>query len=101
MVDLQSILGFTEHAPLAVLGLLLIGLSGWQSFVILRRLSASGYRLPSVFAVWSMIGTMPLAYLHMKNRSERGWSAWLAYLIWVSTVAGIASLAAGLFRLVG
>ena len=101
MPDLKSILGFAEQNPLAAAGLLLIGLSGWQSFVVLRRLTESGYKFPGVVAMWPMIVTMPLAYLRLKHRSQRAWSAWPAYLIWFFAVGGVASLVAGLFQLAG
>jgi hypothetical protein len=87
--------------PLVVIGFLLIGLSGWQSFVIYRRLSASGYKWRGYREAWPLIGTVPVAYLYLKARKENGWSAWPAYLIWISAIAGISALVVGLFRLSG
>jgi hypothetical protein len=99
MRNRDLIMEMVRHDPLVVIGFLLIGLSGWQSFVIYRRLAESGYKIRGYFAMWPTIGTMPLAYLHLKHRSQRGWSAWPAYLVWLLTVAGTAALVAGLFRL--
>jgi hypothetical protein len=99
MIGLKIIVGFTEHNPLAVLGFLLLGLAGWQSFVVLRRLEESGHKMHSLPAVWMV--TMPFAYLNLSDKSRRGWSAWPAYLVWASAVAGIVVLATGLFRLFG
>lgn len=41
MIGLKIIVGYTEHDPLAALGFLLLGLAGWLSFVVLRRLDES------------------------------------------------------------
>ena len=59
MIGLEIIAGFTEHDPLAVLGFLLLGLAGWQSFVVLRRLEESGHKMHDLPTVWMV--TMPLA----------------------------------------
>jgi hypothetical protein len=99
MGNLKSTLGFMEQQPLLVLGFLLLGLSGWQSFVVLRRLVDSGYSWRGYRATWPMIGTMPLAYLYLKARKQNGWSPWPAYLIWIFAISGSAALVAGLFRL--
>src|SRR5258706_1162808 len=99
MVHLKTIIEFTEHDPQAVLGFLLIGLSGWQSFVVLRRLEECGYKMHGLPTVW--IVTMPLAYLNLGDRYQRGWSVWPAYLVWASAVVGMVALVTGLFRLPG
>ena len=97
MISLKIIVGFTEHDPLAVLGFLLLGLSGWQSFVVLRRLEESGHKMNGLPTVWMV--KMPLVYLNLRDKSRRGWSAWPAYFVWASAIAGIVILAIGLFRL--
>jgi len=99
MVDLKTIIGFADHDPLAVLWFLLIGLSGWQSFVVLRRLSESGYKMHGLPTVW--IVTMPLAYLNLRDKSQYGWSVWPAYIVWASAVVGMVALVTGLFRVPG
>ena len=91
----------SRHDPLLILGFLLLGLSGWQSFVIYRRLAGIGYRWQKYREVWPLIGTMPLVYLHLNARKQKGWRAWPAYLVWIFAVTGIAALVTGLFRLRG
>jgi hypothetical protein len=90
-----------RHDPLVVIGFVLIGLSGWQSFVIYRRLATSGYKWRGYREAWPLIGTMPIAYLYLKERKENGWSPWPAYLIWIFAVGGTAALVVGLFHLAG
>jgi hypothetical protein len=99
MLDVKSTLGFLKQAPLLTLGLLLLGLSGWLSLVVLRRLTETGHKTRGYFEMWPMIGTIPVAYLYLKERSQRGWPAWPAYLIWIFAIAGLAALVAGLFQL--
>jgi hypothetical protein len=88
MVDLKSTLQFVRHDPLVVLGFLLVGLSAVLSFIVFRRLATCGYKTGGYFAMWPMIVTVPLAYLHLKARSQHGWSAWPAYLIWFPQLPG-------------
>jgi len=88
-----------QHDPLMIVGLLLIGASGWLSFVVFKRLNETGYKSGGYAASWPLIGTMPLAYLNLKARKQRGWSPWPAYLIWIFAVTGIAALVAGLVLL--
>jgi hypothetical protein len=88
-----------RHDPLLIVAFLLIGASGWLSFVVFRRLIEHGYKTGGFSASWPLIGTMPLAYLYLKARKERGWSPWPAYFIWIFAVAGIAAMVAGLFLL--
>ena len=99
MFDVNAIIEIAHHDPLVILGFILIGLSGWPSFVIYRRLAQSGYKWEGYRKAWPLITTVPLAYLYLRERKQRGWSAWLAYTVWLSTVAGITALVVGLFRL--
>jgi len=94
-------MAMVRHDPLLIVGLLLIGLSSWLSFVVFRRLQECGYRWRGYIASGPMIGTMPLAYLYLKERKRRGWSPWPAYLIWIFLITGLAALVAGAFRLPG
>ena len=99
MSNRSLILEMARHDPLLIVAFLLIGASGWLSFVVVRRLSECGYKTGGFVSSWPLIGTMPLAYLHLKARTQRGWSPWPAYLIWIFALAGIAALVAGLFLL--
>jgi hypothetical protein len=99
MFNRNLIMEMVRHDPLMIVGLLLVGSSSWLSVVVLRRLLDNGYKFRGYFEMWPMIGTMPLAYLHLQARKQNGWSAWPAYLIWIFAIAGLAALVAGLFRL--
>jgi hypothetical protein len=101
MSNLDLIMGMVRHDPLLIVGLLLVGLSGWLSFVVYRRLAQNGYEWPGYRESWPLIGTMPLAYLYLRARKENGWSPWPAYSIWICLITGLAALVAGLFRLPG
>jgi len=99
MSDFKTSIQFVAQNPLPVVGFLLIGLSGRQSFVVLRRLLGGGYRWRDCFPMWPYMGTTPIAHLYLKARKQNGWSPWPAYLIWIFLVVGVAALVAGLFRL--
>jgi hypothetical protein len=101
MFDRRVIIDMARHAPLVIVGFLLIGLSGWVSFIIYRRLAQSGYKWDAYSEVWPFISTLPLAYLYLRGRKQRGWSAWPAYIVLLSAVGGITPLVVGLFRLPG
>src|SRR5258708_33434565 len=101
MSDFNLILTMARQDPLLIVGLFLLGFHVWLSMIVLRRLLGSGYKPSGFIAMWPMIGTMPLAYLHLRDKTKHGWSPWTAYLIWVTALAGIAALVAGLFRLPG
>jgi hypothetical protein len=101
MSSSELIVEMVRHDPLLIVGLLLVGVSGWLPFVVLRRLMESGYKWPGYGASWPMIGTVPVAYLYLKARRQKGWSPWPAYSIWICLITGLVALVAGLFRLPG
>lgn len=98
MLHTGSLMTLVRHDPMAITGLLLIGISGVLFFHVLRKTTMVGHHLPSNFfdfkgTIWSV----PLAYLRV--RSQQGWSPWPAYLIWPFGIVGVILLVMGLFRL--
>jgi hypothetical protein len=97
-MNLNSILEFTRHDPLAVLGFVLVGLGGVSAVHVWLKLVRSGYGTPGG-AIWTMIVRIPLAYLRTKDC--HGWPAWPAYTVWICYGTGIITLVIGLFHLPG
>jgi len=95
MIIDPTLINFTKHDPLAVIGLAVVGIGSIASFHVLLKLDRSGYKLPSYHRLW--FWTLPMQYL--RARLDEGWPAWPAYLVWISFVIGTSCLVAGLFRL--
>jgi hypothetical protein len=93
---LGMIWGMLRHDPAAVLGFVLIGVSGVFLLHIQFKMREVGWKTNPVFSRPQDWG-WPVEYL--KIRKKHGWSAWAAYLVWPCLIAGIVLLVFGLTRL--
>ena len=97
-MNFSSIIEIVRHDPLAVLGFLFIGFSGWAFFHVYLKLQRSGAEMPQGMPM-SLLVLIPRAYL--RERARYGWPTWPAYIVWISALVGFAVLVAGLFLLPG
>ena len=89
-----------HHDPVAIVGLLLIGLGATLFIHIQLKMIRAGYQTSYTFfrGPFSPNGwDVPAQYLKVCNL--HGWSAWPVYILFPATICGILLFVFGLFQL--